>query len=1417
MTLHFDFDTPRRIFYAGEVVTLYLESDTPFPPGKAMLRTNLGMAAVRRQEVIAKTERKVRPAGRDWRDLAMKTVSERRRELRVALAETGIFAAKPYFAPADGGRILWPAGGNLTFKVEAAVNIGANIMYTAFVRQFGPNLDRAAAPRDEETALDRLDRAGYHVLPPSGTFRALKGKLDFIFGELGARILQLLPIHPAPTVYGRMGRYGSPFAALDYFAVDPALAEFDPKATPMEQFEELVDAVHARKGRIFLDIPVNHTGWASRLASEHPDWFVRSADGTFQSPGAWGVVWADLCKLDYSRPEVFRYMAEVFLFWCRKGVDGFRCDAGYMLPANAWEYIAAKVRNEYPDTVFMLEGLGGPPEKQEELLGRVGLDWGYSELFQNYHRREIEQYERYADRCGRTVGTLINFAETHDNNRLAATSPVYAAMRCALMVFLADGGAFGFTNGVEWLADEKIDVHGASGLRWGGSPNLVKVLQKLHAVMRNHPAFYGGAVKRLENLAPDNALSIRRTAPDGESVLALVNLDWEHPQTVCFTPEQWPDGAEENFDLLRGEPYALAREGGTFRALLGPGEYRLLSTSRVWIDKIAADLAEPFHTPEAIRRQKVQLAAIHAFLAAAADRPEKIGKAVEIFRGDFRRLFQVGASWPLLAEYRIPADCRRAVMIPPGGSLAILAPHAFRAELKDGETTVRFGQSVRLRDGQCLVLFEPLHDVEMTRRDLALDLTVFEPEGTVRRRGMVRALTTTDAPEPVVMRFGSSELEDGPPRQALGANDRGGYSQLPAAWGTLNTKYDAVLAANLNPDFPVDRRVMLSRFRAWVVLNDFSQELNINIQESFRVGTRNLARWEFAVPVGQGRLIRLDITCRTALDANAVEVEFRRRPAGGDARMLPDATPVKLIVRPDLDDRVNHELTKAYRGPERNFPRAVSVPPEPGTLVFAPGADRKLTLRMPGAEFHREDEWHYMVEFPLERYYGLEFQSDLYSPGYWSGRLSGHQALTLRAGVNGEERNARFPGPDRFPPRLDMMQAAKQALALFVVKRNEFHTVIAGYPWFLDWGRDTLIALRGLIAAGHLAEARDMILQFAAFEREGTIPNMIRGDNDSNRDTSDAPLWLAVAVGDFIAAAGSDAILSEKAGKSRRTVFAVLASIAEHYCKGTPNGIRVDPESNLVFSPAHFTWMDTNYPAAAPREGYPVEIQALWYRLQTLLGGFDPVWKERAEQTEKNFRKFFVLKEERRLSDCLHAAPGVAAAKAVPDNAIRPNQLFALTLGLVRDRALMRDVVHSCECLLIPGAIRSLADAPVSPPLPVVRDGQLLNDPEHPYCGHYRGPEDTMRKVAYHNGTAWCWPFPSFAEALLLTYGEAARPAARALLATSADFFNGGCPGQIAEVADGDWPHQWGGCAAQAWSVSEFYRVGKLLWPEKAD
>ena len=213
------------------------------------------------------------------------------------------------------------------------------------------------------------------MIPPSGTFRDLIGELDFIMGRLGCRYLQLLPIHPTPTTYGRMGRYGSPYAALSFTEVDPALAVFDPKATPLEQFVELVDAVHARGGKILIDMAINHTGWAARLHATHPQWLTRKKDGRIQNPGAWGVVWEDLTHLDYRHQELWRYMADVLLTWCRRGVDGFRCDAGYMIPVAAWQYMIAKVRDQFPDAIFFLEGLGGRISVTRDLLNRAIFNW----------------------------------------------------------------------------------------------------------------------------------------------------------------------------------------------------------------------------------------------------------------------------------------------------------------------------------------------------------------------------------------------------------------------------------------------------------------------------------------------------------------------------------------------------------------------------------------------------------------------------------------------------------------------------------------------------------------------------------------------------------------------------------------------------------------------------------------------------------------------------------------------------------------------------------------------------------------------------------------------------------------------------------------------------------------------------------
>ncbi|MBW2605773.1 MAG: glycogen debranching protein, partial [Deltaproteobacteria bacterium] len=274
--------------------------------------------------------------------------------------------------------------------------------------------------------------------------------------------------------------------------------------------------------------------------------------------------------------------------------------------------------------------------------------------------------------------------------------------------------------------------------------------------------------------------------------------------------------------------------------------------------------------------------------------------------------------------------------------------------------------------------------------------------------------------------------------------------------------------------------------------------------------------------------------------------------------------------------------------------------------------------------------------------------------------------------------------------------------------------------------------------------------------------------------------------------------------------------IASSMIATTPNGIRMDPKSCLLFSPAHFTWMDTNHPAGTPREGYPIEIQALWFAALSFLARIDAGsnskdWAKIAEQVQASILDLFYLKKEGYLSDCLHAHADTPAHRAKPDDALRPNQLLAVTLGAVTDTSVIRKVVAACEELLIPGAIRSLADRKVRSPLEIVHHGKVLNNPEHPYQGKYKGDEDTKRKPAYHNGTAWTWLFPSFCEAWVSAYGDRGKPAARAWLASSIRLISRGCVGHVPEILDGDFPHIHRGCDAQAWGVSELLRVWEKL------
>ena len=275
----------------------------------------------------------------------------------------------------------------------------------------------------------------------------------------------------------------------------------------------------------------------------------------------------------------------------------------------------------------------------------------------------------------------------------------------------------------------------------------------------------------------------------------------------------------------------------------------------------------------------------------------------------------------------------------------------------------------------------------------------------------------------------------------------------------------------------------------------------------------------------------------------------------------------------------------------------------------------------------------------------------------------------------------------------------------------------------------------------------------------------------------------------------------------------VLRSIVNGYSNGTPNGIRMDPGSGLIYSPSHFTWMDTNFPAGSPRQGYPIEIQALWFAGLSFMGEFDDSqdWAARARRVSESILTCFSGHAWPYLSDCLLATPGTPAHQAVPDDALRPNQLFAITLGAISDNRIAPAILDATSRLLVPGGIRSLADQPVQIPLPIHRDGVLMNDPAHPYCGTYGGDEDTSRKLAYHNGTVWTWPFASYSEALFRVYGDDARASALSLLGSSRQLLQDGCWGHLPEILDGDAPHAQRGCGAQAWSVTELLRVRKLL------
>jgi starch synthase (maltosyl-transferring) len=1403
----------RAVYYRGDTVVFSMTLDHP-APGSGWLRTNLGHAHEHRQEIIDHVERQMPILSCDWHDIPMHANAEASTyTLEIPLTEVGRFEAKAFFLPEGELAPIWPHGENVILKVEPARGVCGNSLYTAYVRQFGPNLSkRELTPQQQET-ISKLDDDGYTVIPKSGTFRGLIKELDHIIDDMGFRIVQLLPIHPVPTTFARMGRFGSPFASIDFFDVNPALAEFDRKTTPLDQFEELVDGVHARDARLYLDLPINHTGWASHLQMHHPEWFVRSHDEAFMSPGAWGVTWEDLSELDYEHRDLWHYMAAVFLFWCRHGVDGFRCDAGYMVPIPVWEYIVAKVREEYPDTVFLLEGLGGKISVTEALLDRANLNWAYSEIFQVYDRSQMEHYLPGCREITESYGTLIHFAETHDNNRLAATSPRHARMRTALAALFSEAGAFGITNGVEWFATAKVDVHLAPPLNWGADENQVAILARLNLILKSHPAFGRGVPQRLLHHGDGNTLALLREPNEGEAILVVVNLDTEHPASVAWPATEFTPVDSHCHDLITAEARQLWAGGGQWGCSLGPGEVLCLTTRHQDLETLDAARVG---LPAAVISQQHRATALslyrrwtglEALNGHGADdlAGQLIANPVEFCEA------MTGA--PLaqsVTAWNWPRDQHRTVMLPHGHTLLLRSPRPFHAELRYNDSRLAVEDAFQSEAGEYCAFLYPEASACTSRR-LELSMTVRDGVNSDHAIAELLQLPPESAMS-VATRLDRESLR-GTRRYALLTNGRGAMSQVRLEWGEIESQYDCLLGANLHHEVPVDRHIGFTRCRAWLVYRGYSQAITTDCIQHVTVDLNRAVTWQFDVPVGMGKSVELKLCLQLAPGENRAQLSFTRMADGDIEQRLADDDAVSLILRPDIEDRSFHETTKAFAGAETQWPAAVAARGD--GFRFTPGSGHALDLALPNSRFMHESEWTYGIGHPFEADRGLAVDGDLFSPGFFTIKMNGGETALLTARMGDVESDV-TPLPPLAPNAnagapLPLAAAMQMAMQAFIVKREDTRTVIAGYPWFLDWGRDTLICLRGIIAAGMLDKARDILVQFARFERQGTLPNMIRGNDDSNRDTSDAPLWFFTACADLVQEEGNRTFLDTDC--RGRSIHEVLVSIATHYAEGTPNGISMDPETGLIFSPSHYTWMDTNHPAGTPREGYPVEIQALWFAALTFLADIDesPRWQTLAGQVRESLQTLYRLPDRGYLADCLLAAPGTPARRATPDNALRSNQLLAITLGAIEDTHLAEGILAATEQLLIPGAIRSLADQPVTPPLPVYREGELLNDPERPFWGFYTGDEDTRRKPAYHNGTAWTWPFPSYCEALVTIYGPALRETALSLLASGAVLANDGCIGHIPEILDGATPHRQRGCGAQAWGETELYRVLKLL------
>jgi predicted glycogen debranching enzyme len=548
--------------------------------------------------------------------------------------------------------------------------------------------------------------------------------------------------------------------------------------------------------------------------------------------------------------------------------------------------------------------------------------------------------------------------------------------------------------------------------------------------------------------------------------------------------------------------------------------------------------------------------------------------------------------------------------------------------------------------------------------------------------------------------------------------------------------------------------------------------------------------WEFALP--DGTRVTQEIFVPHGLRATVVRWRLPKPTQG-----------VTLRVQPFLSNRDYHALHR------ENAAFCFDAERLGEQVTWRPYAGAPAIHALANAGYTHEPQWYRNFLYAAERARGLDDTEDLARPGTFSWNLTRGEAVLVLADLsalgrlteNGrsiaptaaalarreQKRRASFPSP------------LHRAADAYLVAKGPAHTIVAGYPWFTDWGRDTFIALRGLcLASGRLAEAHGILRQWAGALSEGMVPNRFPDHGDKPEfNAVDASLWFVVAAHEFLTAAARRRFKITLAERS--LLQSAIATIVDGYAHGTRHHIKMADDGLLAAGEpgVQLTWMDAKVGdwVVTPRIGKPVEIQALWINALHIATHIAPqIWQPVLKTATASFHTRFWNKE----LGCLYDVVDVNHEPGRVDASIRPNQIFAvggLPFTLLQGADAERIVACVEHHLLTPLGLRTLSP----------------HDPA--YRPRYEGGV-VARDGAYHQGTVWPWLLGAFVEAWLNIHGStpATRTEARQrFLAPLHRHLESAGIGHVSEIADGAAPHAPRGCPWQAWSLGELLRLEAML------